>query len=178
MEAPASSPACKKALKCGRPARVPDETCRFYNYLNRNKKVALPEKRWIQRLDNYKKAFAVLERIFNIQNEREFTEAEKMGFIQAFELTHELAWNLIKDYLYDKGISGIVGSKDAIRNAFRNDIIENGDIWMDMIERRNETVHTYDEEVAIKVINSVSASYIEEMRKLLTKMEDYRSKDE
>ncbi|MDR3012288.1 MAG: nucleotidyltransferase substrate binding protein [Chitinispirillales bacterium] len=139
--------------------------------------MALPEKRWIQRLDNYAKAFAILERVHNIQEERELTEAERMGLIQSFEFTFELAWNLMKDYLHHKGISRIVGSRDAIRNAFKNDIIENGEIWMDMIERRNETVHAYDEEVAIRVVNSVSDSYIEEMEKLLKTMRKYQSQE-
>ena len=140
--------------------------------------MALPEKRWIQRLNNYAKAFAVLDRIYGIRRERELTEAERMGLIQSFEFTFELAWNLMKDYLRGKGIFDIVGSKDAIRCAFKNGVIENGEVWMDMVERRNETAHTYEEEVAIKVVNDVSNTYIEEMRKLLEKMREYESKEE
>jgi len=135
--------------------------------------MALPEKRWIQRLDNYTKAFAVLDRTYGILKERELTEAERMGLIQSFEFTFELAWNLMKDYLRDKGIFDIVGSKDAIRSAFKNGIIENGDVWMDMVERRTETVHTYEEEVATRVVRDVVNSYVEEMRKLLEKMKKY-----
>jgi nucleotidyltransferase substrate binding protein (TIGR01987 family) len=140
--------------------------------------MALPEKRWIQRLDNYVKAFAILERTYSIQNERELTEAERMGLIQSFEFTFELAWNLMKDYLGYQGIFDITGSKDAIRGAFKNGIIDNGDAWMDMVERRNETAHTYEEEVAIRVVNDVSNSYIEEMRKFLETMARLKSKDE
>jgi nucleotidyltransferase substrate binding protein (TIGR01987 family) len=136
--------------------------------------MALPEKRWIQRLDNYSKAFGVLERTHNIQKERELTEAERMGLIQAFELAFELAWNLMKDYMRYNGITEIMGSRDAIRQAFKYDIIENGEVWMDMIERRNETAHVYDEEIAISVARTVSGAYIEEMRKLLEKMEEYK----
>ena len=140
--------------------------------------MALPEKRWIQRLHNYAKAYAVLERTYSIQGERELTKAEGMGLIQSFEFTYELAWNLMKDFLRDKGIIDIVGSKDAIRAAFKNDIIDNGEIWMDMIERRNETAHTYEEDVAIRVINDVSNLYIQEMKKFLEKMTKYKSEEE
>jgi len=140
--------------------------------------MALPEKRWIQRLDNYAKAFAVLQRTYNIQDKRELTEAEMMGLIQSFEFSYELAWNLMKDFLHNKGIFDIVGSKDAIRAAFKNNIIDNGEIWMDMVERRNETAHTYEEDVAIRVVNDVSNLYIKEMRKLLEKMMKYKSEEE
>ena len=140
--------------------------------------MALPEKRWIQRLDNYEKAFAILARTHGISAERELTEAERMGLIQSFEFTFELAWNLMKDYLRDRGIFDIVGSKDAIRAAFKNGIIKNGEAWMDMVDRRNETAHTYEEDVAIRVVNDVSNSYIDEMRTLLEKMTEYRSKEE
>ena len=47
--------------------------------------------------------------------------------IQSFELTHELAWNVLKDYLTEKGIVGLIGSKDATRSAFKNGLIEKGD---------------------------------------------------
>jgi nucleotidyltransferase substrate binding protein (TIGR01987 family) len=136
--------------------------------------MALPEKRWIQRFDSFQKAFAVLERICDIQNERELTEAEKMGMIQSFDFSFELAWNLMKDYLNWKGIMEIVGSKDAIRQAYKNGIIVNGEIWMDMIERRNDTSHTYDEKIAEKVVNSVLNLYAKEMKELLIKMESHK----
>lgn len=135
--------------------------------------MALPEKRWVQRLDNYTKAFVVLENAHTLGKERELTELERMGLIQSFELAFELAWNLMKDYLQYQGIVDIMGSRDAIRNAFKYGIIENGETWMDMIERRNETSHIYDEEVAIKVAAHVSDSYVCEMKKLLDTMKSY-----
>jgi hypothetical protein len=58
--------------------------------------MGLPEKRWIQRMDNYEKALTVLENTHAIQNERELTEAERMGLIKSFEFTYELAWNQMK----------------------------------------------------------------------------------
>ncbi len=136
--------------------------------------MALPEKRWIQRFDNYEKATAVLERIYAIYKERELTEAERMGFIQAFEFSFELAWKLMKDYLPEKGNAEIHGSRDAIRSAFRIGIIENGEVWMNMIESRNKTSHSYDEEVAVKIIADVSNSYIEELKIFLAIMKKYR----
>ena len=81
---------------------------------------------------------------------------EEQGLIQAFEYTHELAWNLLKDYLQDQGTQNINGSKDAVRAAFKVGLIEDGESWMDMITDRNRTSHTYNqstaEEIAINII--------------------------
>jgi nucleotidyltransferase substrate binding protein (TIGR01987 family) len=132
--------------------------------------MALPEKRWVQRLYNYEKAVAVLDNAFRISQERDLTELERMGLIQAFEFAFELAWNLMKDFLQSRGVFDIGGSKDAVRQAFSHEIIENGEIWMDMIDRRNETSHCYDEEIAIRVITEVTHSFVEELKNFLTIM--------
>jgi nucleotidyltransferase substrate binding protein (TIGR01987 family) len=134
----------------------------------------LPEKRWIQRLDNYEKAVAVLENAFSISQERELTELEKMGLIQAFEMTFELAWNLMKDFLRYIGIFEIMGSKDTIKRAFSNGIIDNAQVWIDMIDSRNETSHCYDEVIAIRVVTSVTRSYVEEMKNFLETMNRFK----
>ena len=101
--------------------------------------------RWKQRFANFEKAFKKLKKaVLEIKNP---SDIEKDGTIQRFEFTHELAWNVMKDFLKEKGIQGLIGSKDATRNAFQNEIIQDGQEWMNMIESRNETVHTYNVDV-------------------------------
>ncbi|HUT56027.1 MAG TPA: nucleotidyltransferase substrate binding protein [bacterium] len=104
--------------------------------------------RWKQRFNNFLKAFQSLAEAVDLAGQRELTDLEQQGLIQSFEFTHELAWNVLKDYLEDQGITGLVGSKDAARQAFKNGLIEQGDDWMKMIEARNRTSHTYDPNVA------------------------------
>ena len=65
----------------------------------------------------------------------------------------------MKDFLQDKGIQGIIGSKDATKQAFQNELIIEGQIWMDMIESRNKTVHTYLEAILEKEYNLIINSY-------------------
>ena len=127
--------------------------------------------RWKQRLQNYKKAFAVLGKAVELANTRELTDLEKQGLIQGFEFTFELAWNVMKDYLEEQGIMDIVGSKADVRNAYKNDIIDDGQIWMDMIESRNISSHSYDEETANKIIVNIINIYFLHFQKFLTKME-------
>jgi len=140
--------------------------------------MALPEKRWIQRLYNYEKAVTVLENAFRINQERELTELERMGLIQSFELAFELAWNLMKDFLHSEGVFDIVGSKGAIKQAFSKGIIENGEIWIDMINRRNETSHCYDEAIAIRVVTEVTHSFVAELKNFLATMKRYKQEQE
>jgi nucleotidyltransferase substrate binding protein (TIGR01987 family) len=102
--------------------------------------------RWNQRFANYEKAFLKLKEGIDLYAENA-NDLEKEGIIQRFEFTHELAWKVMKDFLQAKGIIEIIGSRDATRLAFQNDLIQNGDVWMQMIESRNRTVHTYQDTI-------------------------------
>lgn len=60
--------------------------------------------RWQQRLASYQRALAQLEAAVTLSQSRPLSELEQQGLIQAFEFTHELAWNVMKDYLSIKVI--------------------------------------------------------------------------
>ncbi|MCL2270177.1 MAG: nucleotidyltransferase substrate binding protein [Treponema sp.] len=111
--------------------------------------------RWKQRFQNYKKALVTVKKAVNLAQERELSDLEKQGVIQGFEFTFELAWNVMKDYFEEQGITGIIGSKNAIRYAFNKGIIDDGEAWMELIEGRNISSHTYDEEIAEKLNNKI-----------------------
>jgi nucleotidyltransferase substrate binding protein (TIGR01987 family) len=136
--------------------------------------MALPEKRWMQRFDNYLSVLRHLEDFVAIRGTRPLSVAEEFATIKAFELVFECAWNMLKDYLAGKGNTEIHGSRDSIREAFRLGIIDNGDIWFDMITSRNNTAHVYDEETAQEVSFVVSNEYMEEFGKLKSKFEKYK----
>ncbi len=116
--------------------------------------------RYIQRYNNYKKAFKQLEDAIKLSHERELSLLEKQGLIQAFEFTHQLAWKLLKDYLNYQGNFEIRGSRDAIREAFNAGIIKDGTLWMQTIQARNLTSHTYDEEIAEETYEVIANDYI------------------
>ena len=111
--------------------------------------------RWQQRFNNYLKAFQTLVEAVELARSRELSKLEQQGLIQSFEFTHELAWNVLKDYLEDKGIAGLIGSQDATRVAFQNGLIVQGEDWMKMIETRNKTSHTYNPHIAQTVVNDI-----------------------
>lgn len=104
--------------------------------------------RWKQRLQNYLKAFQTLAEASTLADTRPLSKLEQQGLIKGFEFTHELAWNVLKDYLEEQGFVGLIGSKNASREAFKNGLIDDGQTWMDMIKARNLTSHTYNTDVA------------------------------
>jgi nucleotidyltransferase substrate binding protein (TIGR01987 family) len=114
--------------------------------------------RWKQRLENFSNALGQLrDAVINIKNP---SNLEKEGTIQRFEFTHELAWKVMKDYLEYEGIMGIIGSRSATREAFNKGLITNGQTWMDMIESRNKTVHTYLGEILETEYNRIVNEYL------------------
>lgn len=118
-----------------------------------------PDIRWLQRLSNFDKALARLGAAVQLAHERPLSDLEKQGLIQAFEFTHELAWNVMKDYLAWQGSSGISGSRDASREFFNRGLIEDGEGWLEMIVSRNQTSHTYNEDVANAIAERILTTY-------------------
>src|SRR5690349_6286913 len=93
-----------------------------------------PDVRWRQRLQSFRKAFGQLSKAAIAAKQRGLSDLEKQGLIKAFEFTHELAWNTLKDFLESRGVMELYGSKDATREAFAKGLIDDGDAWMDMIQ--------------------------------------------
>lgn len=120
-------------------------------------------------LAGFRKAFGQLKKAAAIAGERELSELERQGLIQAFEFTHELAWNTLKDFLESRGTSQLYGSKDATREAFAKGLIEDGEQWMAMIQSRNRTTHTYNEETAVEIAKVILSRYVPEFQKFLRK---------
>src|SRR6056297_355817 len=114
--------------------------------------------RWKQRFANYNKALKkLLEGISEVGDDP--PDIVKEGIIQRFEFTHELAWKVMKDYLIYEGIQNITGSRSATREAFNKGLIDQGQLWMDMIESRNTTVHTYREDILEKEYQKIIHDY-------------------
>ncbi len=134
-----------------------------------------PDIRWIQRFDHFVKAFSQLKEAVELAQQRRLSKLEEQGLIQAFEYTHELAWNTLKDFLENRGARDLYGSKDVTREAFRSGLIGNGETWMDMIKSRNLTTHTYDEITASKIASAILDTYyfeFDELRITMNKLKE------
>ena len=127
--------------------------------------------RWIQRFNHFSKAFAQLNKAVELSKQRQLSELEEQGLIQAFEFTHELAWNTLKDFLEERGVQDLYGSRDTTREAFKTGLIENGEAWMNMIQSRNMTSHTYEESTAKEIVSAILKTYHAEFEALRVKFE-------
>lgn len=141
--------------------------------------------RWIQRFQNFKSAFRKLEeaviRVQELSNtpnhfhrlhDDAFLEAAiKESIIQRFEFTHELAWKVLKDFLYAVGGIQCMGSKDSTKAAFAAGLIEEGGIWMEMINSRNLSSHTYNEETANDIFLAIVQQYYPALKRMKDNME-------
>ncbi len=116
--------------------------------------------RWHQRLDSFMQALSTLRDAVNLARSRTLSELEQQGLIQAFEFTHELAWNVIRDYFIDQGYTEIHGSKDAFRYAFKQGLISDGQDWMNSIKSRNKSSHTYNRATADEIAGDIINTYI------------------
>ena len=101
----------------------------------------------------------------------------KEGLIQRFEYTHELAWNVMKDYAAYQGNAGVGGSRDASREAFQLNLISDGSVWMDMIGSRNKTTHTYNEETADEIYYRILDDYYPAFLDFQKNMDTRRSRN-
>lgn len=120
--------------------------------------------RWKQRFDNFIKAYKELEEVERLAKQRPLTNLEKQGLIQCFEYNHELAWNVLKDYLEEQGFINIIGSKNATREAFKQNLINDGEVWMNMIKDRNLTSHAYDKKLADEIIDKILNKFYPELQ--------------
>ena len=133
-----------------------------------------PDIRWHPRLANYEKAFSRLAAAVELASQRPLSDLEKQGLIQAFEFTHELAWNVMKDYFAWQGTVDITGSRDATRESFSKGLVADGEGWMEMIRSRNQTSHTYNEEVANEIAARITGQYAPLFQAFLLRMQGLR----
>jgi nucleotidyltransferase substrate binding protein (TIGR01987 family) len=119
-----------------------------------------PDCRWKQRFDNFNRALACLSEAVALASQRPLSHLEKQGVIQAFEFTHELAWNTLKDFLTERGAGEtLYGSRDVSRLAFSLGLLEDGEAWMNMIADRNRSSHTYNQDTADSIFKAILDTY-------------------
>lgn len=126
----------------------------------------LKDIRWRQRFSNFEKAYKLLNKYIDVTIN---TELERAGLIQLFEVAFELSWKLMKDYLESQDIIAR-SPRESIKKAYQIELIDEGHIWIDALADRNLIVHTYDEEMAKKMVEDIVNIYFPELKKLYTKL--------
>lgn len=115
----------------------------------------LKDIRWRQRFENFTKSFATLTKYIGVETP---SELERAGLIQLFEVTFELSWKVLKDYLESEGYAPI-SPRESIKEAFRIGIIQDGELWLDALQSRNLSSHIYDESTVLQILELIQTRY-------------------
>lgn len=128
--------------------------------------------RWKQRFVNFNKAILQFERF--LQKE-ELNELENQGLIKAFEYTFELSWKTLQDLLILNGYKDVRGPGPVFQQSFQDGYIKDGKNWMKMLEGRNLTSHTYNEDAANEIIYEIRDAYFDLLSNLRGVLENIRT---
>ena len=123
---------------------------------------ALKQVRWQQRFENLQKALKQLRKGIELEQPNDL---EVQGIIQSFEFSFELAWKTLKDYLEAQGIQASY-PREVIKSAFQHSSLDQGEVWLEMLEKRKLLVHTYEEKLAQEAYELIRTSYGKELFQL------------
>jgi nucleotidyltransferase substrate binding protein (TIGR01987 family) len=91
----------------------------------------------------------------------------RIGIIKVFEMTFELSWKTLKEFLFENGLCDLASPKAILQKAFEIGIIKDEKLWSDMLLARNSTTHIYDEELAIYYEDVIKKNYVNLFKSLI-----------
>jgi nucleotidyltransferase substrate binding protein (TIGR01987 family) len=116
--------------------------------------------RWEQRLEHFERAVDRLSAAC-ADDAAPLNELEREGLAQRFEYTFELAWKTLKDYLTWSGVELSPPSpREVIKAATALEMLEDGALWLEMLERRNWLTHAYDAATFEAAVLDIRARYV------------------
>lgn len=124
----------------------------------------------VEAYNAFKRAYFKLKEFIELDDK---TEMSKAAIIHAFEYTFELWWKALQRYVEYIGTVDQYGPSATIKNAFQYNLLEDGQIWMDMLRDRNLTAHTYKEDIANDIYERIISIHIKALEKFV---EDFDNK--
>ena len=90
--------------------------------------------------------------------------------LQRFEFTFELFWKTLKHFLWLEGFETNT-PRSTLQKAYQAGWLGEEKIWLDMLNDRNLTSHTYDEEKANEIFDRIKVYYqvMKEVYQLLSR---------
>ena len=122
--------------------------------------------RWKQRFQNFERSFIFLSKSCKLET---YDELQGAGLVQAFEFTFELAWKTLKDYLQEQGLE-VQFPREVIKQAFATQLIKDGQLWIEMLDKRNQLTHTYNQEQATRAVQTIRQRYFPPLEQIYQEM--------
>lgn len=123
-----------------------------------------------ERIENFNRAFIIYQDAVKAYNKD--IVLTHMALIQSFEVCFELAWKVVKDYLNQEGVM-VYLPRQVIKEAFNNEVVTTGQLWIDMLEARNTSSHEYNMEKINNLLHEISTSYFEEISRFSKQIEEF-----
>ena len=131
------------------------------------------EIRWKQRFDNLNRALAQLQSSLEVHQAMPENELIVIALIKAYEFSFELSWKTLKDFLVYNGIDAKL-PREVLKQAFATGLLNNGQLWIDMLEQRNLMAHTYDQARALQAVELIASHYWPQLQRLQNALEARR----
>lgn len=120
--------------------------------------------RLAERIENFNRAYSIFSEAVNAYNKDKSVVLSHLALVQAYEVCYELAWKVLKDYLFLNGISAQL-PREVIKEAFSANVIKDGQVWIDMLQDRNSTSHEYNMDKVNLIIERIATAYNNELAK-------------
>ena len=117
-----------------------------------------------ERIENFNRAFEIFNNAVKAYNQEKENILMHMALVQAYEVCFELSWKVLKDYLAENGLP-VYLPKEVIKEAFNKNVIENGQIWIDMLDARNAASHEYKMDKINLILDKISTTFYNELLK-------------
>ncbi len=115
-----------------------------------------------ERIENFNKAFGILTEAKNEYISDKTKVLNHMALIQSYEVCFELAWKVLKDYLAENGIL-VYLPKEVIKEAFNKRVIENSQLWINMLDSKNAISHEYKMDKVNIILENISSVFYNEL---------------
>lgn len=120
--------------------------------------------RWKQRFQNFENSYLLL---VSILEKQDLTQIDQLALIKIFELTFELLWNTLKDYLLSNEVI-VKFPRDVIKESIHYELLDPNEVWLEMLENRNLMTHVYDNKKSSLAIQLIKEEYSLALQKFYT----------
>ena len=114
----------------------------------------------MKKLDNFVNCLEILANAdFKMA---ETNDIYRTGIIGQFNLTFELAWKALQEIMKMHGVEGsATGSpREILQLAYKIGFINDAEVWLLMLKKRNTSVHIYNEDEVDEMILLIRDSFI------------------
>lgn len=115
---------------------------------------------FMKKLDNFTNCLSILANAdFKLA---ETNDIYRTGIIGQFNLTFELAWKTLQEIMRMHSVEGasIGALREILQLAYKIGFINDSEVWLLMLKKRNTAVHIYNEDEVNEMIILIRDSFI------------------